>query len=519
MSKGIVLLVQESATQRAHLSSTLEQSGFSVLQASGASEAVEVARANRPGAVVSDISLSDEDGFALCRALRADDSLKNVPMLLMSGLSDAEDIIAALECGASGFLLKPFSDEELEARIDFVLSNPIPQFVSPEAPVQFHFLEADHSVQSSREQSLSLLLTTFESAARHHKQISKETLALKMRIRELERQLGSEAAAETVAVEPPVATAEAGECPWTVHLRNLPLPLQVHSGEGIAIFSNALWDEQLGAMVLAGADSSMDGSIVEGNDQKMFALSIRSGRWENQEVTVVYAVAQKVDEPAAAPAPVVQDCQSRIELGEELLNALANHSRNLTRGIRKGLSVLVGNEPQIAQIANLVSQVESFDLFALDSSALLMKSATVDLTATFSDILETFPVRQELAQRGLNMSVDCPVGLAAYGDVRLLRLATVELLKNAINVSQPGGPVRARALNDGSKLVISVRDAGPGIEASIRDQVTQRFFTTWPGRIGLGLYLVRRVAEAHGGSLNFVHHSNGTEVVLEIPQV
>jgi DNA-binding response OmpR family regulator len=511
MSTGTVLLVQESATQRAHLSSTLEQSGFSVFQASGASDGVEAARANRPGVVVSDISLSDEDGFALCRSLRMDESLKDIPVLLMTGLSDAEDVIGALECGASGFLLKPFSDEELEARIEFVLSNPIPQFVSTETPVQFNFLEAEHSVQSSREQSLSLLLTTFESAARHHEQVSRETLELKMRIHELERQLGSDAPAEAVPTEP---AADAGECPWTLHLRNLPLPLQVHSSEGIAIFSNSLWEEQLGPMVLAGADSSMEGSLVEGDDQKVFALSIRSGRWEDQEATVVYAIAQKVE----APVEISHNGQGRVELGEELLNALATHNRNLTRGIRKGLSILVGNEPQIAQIENLVSQVESFDLFALDSSALLMKSANVDLHTILTDILETFPVRQEVAQRGLKMSMDCPVGLFVNGDGRLLRLATVELLKNAIAASQPGGPIRARALADGNKLVISVRDAGPGIDVAIRDQVTTRFFTTWPGRIGLGLYLVRRVAEAHGGSLNFIHHSNGTEVVVEIPQ-
>jgi DNA-binding response OmpR family regulator len=513
MSKGTLLLVQESATQRAHLSSTLEQSGFTVFQASGASDGLQSAQANRPVVVVSDISLADDDGFSLTRAIRADSSLKDVPVLLMTGLSDAEDVVGALESGASGFLLKPFSDEELEARIDFLLANPVAQFVSTEPSVKVNFLDGEHSIGSTREQTLSLLLTTFESAARHHKQISKETLALKMRIRELERQVG------TSSEEPvPQASVESENCPWSAHLRQLPIPLQVHSNEGIAVYSSPLWEDLLGDMVLAGADSSLEGSVVEGKDQANFVLSIRDCRWENQEAQVVFATARPI-EASKSGTPTSSALTVRTQIGEDLLNGLATHHRNLTRGIRKGLSVLVGNEPQIAQIEQLVAQVEGFDLFALDSSALLMKSTSVDMQASLTDILETFPVRQEVAQKGLNISLDCAAGVTANGDSRLLRLATVELLKNAIFASQAGGPVRLRALSDATKLVISVRDAGAGIGEEIRDQVTERFFSTWPGRVGLGLYLARRVAQAHGGSLSFVHHSNGTEAILEIPQV
>jgi signal transduction histidine kinase len=110
-------------------------------------------------------------------------------------------------------------------------------------------------------------------------------------------------------------------------------------------------------------------------------------------------------------------------------------------------------------------------------------------------------------------------------DARQLRQALLNLFHNAVQAMPEGGVVRIDAspvVRDGKRLAaIEVADSGPGIEGDVRDRIFQPFFTTKASGTGLGLAVVRRIAEAHGGSVEARNGERGGAVFtlfLPIPE-
>ncbi|MGC1107693.1 MAG: response regulator, partial [Candidatus Acidiferrales bacterium] len=79
--------------------------------------ALKCAREHRPDLILSDIMMPKLDGFALLRAVRADENLKSIPMILLSARAGEESRVEGLDAGADDYLVKPFSARELRARV------------------------------------------------------------------------------------------------------------------------------------------------------------------------------------------------------------------------------------------------------------------------------------------------------------------------------------------------------------------------------------------------------------------
>ena len=91
-------------------------------------------------------------------------------------------------------------------------------------------------------------------------------------------------------------------------------------------------------------------------------------------------------------------------------------------------------------------------------------------------------------------------------DPRLMRQALLNLFENAIQAMQGRGTLKVRArvvhLFDRPWAEVTVEDSGPGVEASMRQRIFEPFFTTKAAGIGLGLAVVKRIAEAHQGEVS-----------------
>jgi len=114
-----------------------------------------------------------------------------------------------------------------------------------------------------------------------------------------------------------------------------------------------------------------------------------------------------------------------------------------------------------------------------------------------------------------------PAVATVRADSRLLRQALVNLVTNAFQAMPRGGSVTLSAtdvVSDTGPLArISVRDTGSGIPRDDRDRVFQAFFTTKPTGTGLGLAVVRRIAEGHGGRVQLAEIDQGAEFQLLLP--
>nr|MBF0220910.1 response regulator [Desulfobulbaceae bacterium] len=118
-----ILIVEDTPTIRKAIKYGLIQAGFKVLTASNGKEAIDMLRKKKVNLILSDIEMPEMDGFALCRQLKADSDLHEIPIVIMSTHSERSYMKRVVELGAATYLVKPFNPEELIIIIDRILSD------------------------------------------------------------------------------------------------------------------------------------------------------------------------------------------------------------------------------------------------------------------------------------------------------------------------------------------------------------------------------------------------------------
>ena len=146
----------------------------------------------------------------------------------------------------------------------------------------------------------------------------------------------------------------------------------------------------------------------------------------------------------------------------------------------------------------------------------------VDVALLIGEAAEEFNASAVAA--GVHLVHHAPAGLWVIGDRLALRQALGNLLANAIRYSPEGTTVRLRGGLDGPWVWMAVEDQGPGIDPENQDRVFQRFWRGNPkegreqGRSGLGLTIVRQIAEAHGGEVKLVSQvDHGSAFAVWLP--
>lgn len=114
MNKPLILVVEDDAAVRNLVTTTLETQSYRFLTASTGEAAILEAVSHNPEIVLLDLGLPDMDGIEIIRKIR---SWSNMPIIVLSARSEDTDKIDALDAGADDYLTKPFSVEELLARL------------------------------------------------------------------------------------------------------------------------------------------------------------------------------------------------------------------------------------------------------------------------------------------------------------------------------------------------------------------------------------------------------------------
>jgi DNA-binding response OmpR family regulator len=112
-----ILIAEDDPVTSRFLCSLLEEAGYQVLLAEDGRHACELALSGTPDLIISDLVMPFRDGFGLIRALRGEESLLSVPIIILSMKDREDDIVRGLEEGADDYVVKPFNARELLARV------------------------------------------------------------------------------------------------------------------------------------------------------------------------------------------------------------------------------------------------------------------------------------------------------------------------------------------------------------------------------------------------------------------
>jgi PAS domain S-box-containing protein len=222
-------------------------------------------------------------------------------------------------------------------------------------------------------------------------------------------------------------------------------------------------------------------------------------------------------------ARLVERLREQDQRKDEFIATLAHELRNPLAPIRTGLNILrMTSDPDAArrsrevmerQLAHLVRLVDDLlDVSRIRSGKVALVRETIDVGIVVDTALEAS--RPLIEAQGHTLHVDVPAEMLLV-DADATRLAQVvaNLLNNAAKYTPRGGHIGLRVAAEGDRLGIRVRDNGIGIDAKVLPRIFDLFVQAdagpdhAPGGLGIGLTLVRRLLELHGGGIEA--HSEG----------
>ena len=115
---GNILLVDDLPENLQLLSDLLLTLGYSVRSVTNGRMALKTAKVKRPDVVILDIKMPDMDGYEVCQAFKADEDLREIPVIFISALDDVFDKVKAFWSGGVDYISKPFQSEEVLVRLE-----------------------------------------------------------------------------------------------------------------------------------------------------------------------------------------------------------------------------------------------------------------------------------------------------------------------------------------------------------------------------------------------------------------
>lgn len=162
-----LLVVEDEEDIRELISYNLEREGFTVQAVESGEEALKYVAKRPVDLVILDLMLPNMDGLEVCRRIRADASLRELPVLMVTAKAEETEVVVGLELGADDYLCKPFKPRELVARVKALLRRVVSRKhegsegdeIVERGPLYLH---AGRREARLRDRSLDLTYTEFE---------------------------------------------------------------------------------------------------------------------------------------------------------------------------------------------------------------------------------------------------------------------------------------------------------------------------------------------------------------------
>lgn len=169
-----ILIVEDSPIQAEMLRRFLVKNDLICTIATDGEAALLAIKSKQPDLIISDIQMPVLDGYQMCERIKSDSKINNIPIILLTSLSDPIDVIRGLNAGALAYLTKPYDNDRLLLQVRRLLQavKPSDRFID-ESPLDVEINQNHYSVHAGREQILQMLVSTYDNAAHQNQLLRK----------------------------------------------------------------------------------------------------------------------------------------------------------------------------------------------------------------------------------------------------------------------------------------------------------------------------------------------------------
>jgi PAS domain S-box-containing protein len=461
-----IVLADDNADMRRYVGGLLA-TRYHVESVADGEQALAAIRRRRPELLLSDVMMPRLDGLGLLKALRTDEQLRDVPVILLSARSGEESRIEGLGSGADDYLVKPFTPRELLARVGSL--------------IELTRLRAERTVQFE---------TLLEQAP-----LGMYLVDAELRLREV-----NPIARPVFSGIPGLVGRKLGE------VMRLLWPAEL-AEETVRLFKHTL-DTGESHVMAERIERRLDRDEEEYYEWLIHRIPLSDGRFG----VVCYF------RDISAHVRARQQLQTADRQKDEFLAMLAHELRNPLAPIYSAsefLSRTLGEQPQaqvaIATIKRQATQLtrlvdDLLDVSRITQGRIDLKRETLDLSKVIAQALETVePLMREKRHHVFITTSYQPLHVS--GDFVRLAQCFINLLTNAAKYTDVGGQIRIETRAEDGAAVIGVADSGVGMSPELLPRVfdlfvqSDRTLDRSLGGLGIGLSVVKRLVEMHGGQV------------------
>lgn len=525
-----VLIVDDDPPIRRLFRAKLAQDAHEILVASTAEEALEIIAACEIDVVVLDLILPGMDGFEFCRRVRLDYPEAVIPVIVVTGLGDAEAEARATECGADDFLTKPVAIDELRARVKVVV----------ERRAAFKLATRRRAIaegESRRWRLVSEVAGAMATCSDYRQLLDalRSSFEVELALRGVAYfeighavcRLMSVSSEESPKGPPPSMAKQT--CPHDGidrvfrSIRLVPVPSEKSRLLPVGPLENLCGLSPTVALMPIFIGGTVQGVLLCAGDTPM----------SDEGVALLEDLAPHF---ANAFANVRAHLKS-IELDharDRMTTLLVHDLKNILSVIKGNLDFLSTTglteserDEAVGDARRAADQLLEMIVDLLDIGRAEEGNLTVDMTmlrvgTTVREVVDQLRVNAQA--KGITLSCTCASDPRALFDGKLLRRVLQNLLNNAFRYVAIRGRIDVTVEVHAARCVIRISNDGPPIDPQLRAHLFDKYGVTHAGQgqtnRGLGLYLCRLVVDAHDGSIAIVDRPGwGATFEIQIPRI
>ncbi|MFH1125477.1 MAG: response regulator [Pseudomonadota bacterium] len=538
-NKGIydILIVEDSATQAKQLEIQLREQGFMVTVAANGREGIAEAKRSKPNLIISDIQMPEMNGYEMCRLIKQEPGLKEIPIILLTTLTDPSDVIEALNVNADSYVSKPYDEKYLLAKINQLILAPAgDKNDRPGEILKIDFAGKNVAVTSNRSQILTLLISMYEDMVmKNH-----ELITIKEVLEDVNEELGNKLHELQATKEELRKSYE--ELEMKVKMRTADLKK-----------ANTELLEQIRVREKA------ESALQETNEEiKTVSQQLMQAEKLATLGELASSIAHELNNPLTTVTLSVEMLISqtneddprrrKLEIIGHEVERMGNLVSNLLQFSRR-------SQPQISTV-NVCDEIEK----TLELIIYQLRKRNIAVEPKFEPGATTIHAdRQQLRQLFLNLFMNASDAMPEGGKLTIRVFKQGSGVRDQVSgigdqgseVGDQGSEIRGQGSEVGDQgsgvrdrgsgatqtpdprspapdhkgkafVVIEIADTGVGIPPEILSKVMEPFYTTKPeGKgTGLGLSICRRIVEGHGGTLGITSEGcpgKGTRVCINLP--